>query len=50
MPLPSTATKPPNSMLRDFFRVIFSGPTTILLTLLLLAALVLIFTNVFDFT
>ena len=29
--------------------MIFSGPTTILLTLLLLAALVLIFTDVFDF-
>ena len=32
-----------------FFRVIFDGPVTILLTLLLLAALVLIFTGVFDF-
>ena len=35
--------------MRPLFRVIFSGPTTILLTLLLLAALVLIFTDVFDF-
>ena len=32
-----------------FFRVIFDGPATILLTILLLAALILIFTNVFDF-
>lgn len=35
--------------MKALFRVIFSGPTTILLTLLLLAALVLIFTDVFDF-
>ena len=36
--------------MNKFFRVIFDGPVTILLTILLLAALVLIFTNVFDFT
>ena len=36
--------------MNKFFRVIFDGPVTILLTLLLIAALILIFTGVFDFT
>ncbi len=36
--------------MRAFWRVIASGPTTILLTILLLAAIFLVFfTNVFNF-
>ena len=35
--------------MNKLFRVIFAGPATIVLTLLLLAAFVLVFTNVFDF-
>ena len=35
--------------MNKFFRVIFADPITILLTVLLAAALVLIFTDVFNF-
>ena len=37
-------------MMKDLFRVIFSGPTTIILTLLVIATILLIiFTDVFNF-